>query len=402
MSASLDAALRTFLATAYAAAPGVTQWFDQAGIAPGDVQSVADLDKIPVLTKDRMVELQAAEPPFGGFLGVPMARVKRVFLSPGPLLEPHGDETVWQEAGADVLRAAGFGPDDVVLNALGYHLSPGGFLLDGVLQAVGATVVPVGVGNAELQLKMMMDLQAAGYAGTPSWLMSLLQKAEEAGIDRGRIPLRRALLSAEPLPPTMRATLADDYGLTVLNAYATGELGVLAYDLTGAPVMQLVDTPIIQIVDRDTGKTVGPGDVGEIVVTNLNPTYPLIRFGTGDLAMNLDPAPGESRQGERSIRLVGRVGDAVKVRGMFVHPNQVRAVMAQVGIDQFCTTVTRPDVRDELAVDIVLPGVADEADVRARLEQAFRDVCRVGIDQLQVVDAVPTDAPVIDDQRTWD
>ena len=180
--------------------------------------------------------------------------------------------------------------------------------------------------------------------------MTLLQKAEEEGVNREAIPLRRALLSAEPLAPSMRPTLVDDYGLTVINAYATGELGLLAYDLDGNPAMRLMETPIIQVVDSDTGLEVAPGDVGEIVVTNLNPTYPLIRFGTGDLAMVFGPAPGEGGQGERSIRLVGRAGEAVKVRGMFVHPNQVRVVMGQLGIERYAATVTRPDVRDELSI----------------------------------------------------
>lgn len=403
MTIDLDARVAEFAPAAYAAAPGIKRWLDQAGVAPEEIRSVADLNKIPVLTKDKLVELQAADPPLGGFLGVPMSQVARIFISPGPLYEVHGDERDWQETGAEMLRQAGFSADSVVLNALNYHLASGGFLLDGILRQLGAAVIPVGVGNADLQIKMMVDLKATGYAGTPSWLLTLLRKADELSVSREQIGLRYALVSAEPLAASDRDYLAQEYGMKVINAYATAELGMLAYDLEGSPAMRLVESPVVQIVDRDTGREVGPGDVGEVVVTNLNMTYPLIRLGTGDLAMNIDPAPGESSQGERSIRLVGRVGDAIKVRGMFVHPNQVRAALAPLDVSEFTAIVERPDVRDILTLEIVAPaGVANNAAYSEQVRAAFRQICRLKLDELKFVDSVGEGAGKIVDKRSWD
>jgi len=403
MTVDLDARVAAFVPAAYAAAPGVKRWLDQAGIAPEDIRSVADLNSIPVLTKDKLVELQATDPPFGGFLGVPMSHVERIFISPGPLYEVHGNERDWQETGAEMLRQAGFSQESVVLNALNYHLASGGFLLDGILRQLGAAVIPVGVGNADLQIKMMMELKATGYAGTPSWLLTLLRKADEMDAPREQIKLRYALVSAEPLAASDRATLVDEYGISVINAYATAELGMLAYDLEGAPAMRLVESPVVQLVDRDTGEEVGPGDVGEVVVTNLNMTYPLIRLGTGDLAMNIDPAPGESSQGQRSIRLVGRVGDAIKVRGMFVHPNQVRAALGQHGISDFSAVVERPDVRDMLTLQVVAPAeLANDDAFVEELRAAFRQICRINLDALEFVESVGDEAGKIVDKRSWD
>ena len=403
MTSDLDARVASFVADAYDRAPGVRRWFEEAGLSPAAVQGVADLDKIPVLTKDRMVELQATDPPFGGFLAVALGEVRHLFFSPGPLYEPHAGETALLDTAEPLLQLAGFGRGSIVLNALSYHLVPAGLLLDMMLQRVGAIVVPVGVGNADLQVKMMLDLGVSGYVGTASWLMTLLQKAEEMKVPRAALALRQALLTAEPLAGRVRASLVNDYGLTVTNAYSTAELGFLAYDQTGAMSMRLLDGPIIQIVDRDSGAAVGPGEAGEVVVTNFNPTYPLIRFGTGDLAMNLDPAPGVSRQSERAITLVGRVGDAVKVRGMFLHPNQVTFALGRFPIAAHQVVVRRPGVRDELTLRLVLSDPqADSAALTEPLSAAFKQVCRVSVDAFEFVAELAANAPKIVDERRWD
>lgn len=399
LSRTLDQRLADFIRSAYVNAPGVRRWFDQAHLTPDDVQSVADLEKVPVLTKDQMIALQADDPPFAGFLAIPLEAVQRIFHSPGPLYEPQGAEEGWVRTGVSVLRSVGFGPGDIVLNALSYHFSPGGFLLDGVLRSAGCTVVPVGVGAAELQVKMLVDLKASGFAGLPSWLLTLLRKADELGVSRDRMHLRRALFSAEPLAPADRAYLVEHYGLQIVNAYATAELGFLAYDTEGSPMMQLVEEPIVQLVDRHTGRHVQSGEVGEVVVTNLNSTYPLIRFGTGDLALFHDPAPGASRQEERSIRLIGRVGDAVKVRGMFVHPNQLRAALALFGVVAFAAFVRRPNTRDELVLRLVAGEEAKSQ--QPRLLATVREFCRVSVDAIEWVDDLGDQAGKIIDERTW-
>jgi phenylacetate-CoA ligase len=399
--------LRHIIQHAYANAPAVKSILDAAGVSPDDIQTLADLDKIPVTSKDRLVELQAASPPFGGFLAVPLNTLRHVFFSPGPLYEPSAGESAVMDTVRDMFAIAGFTAGDIVINAFGYHLIPTGLALDQVLREVGATVIPAGVGNADLQIKMMLDLGVTGYIGTPSWLMALIQKAEERGLDlRGQFSLQKALVSAEPLPPAMRQTLVEKYDLRVTNGYGTAELGFLAYNTEGGLPMRLLGTPIIQVVDSETGGSVGTGEAGEVVVTTFNQTYPLIRFGTGDLAVNVDPAPGESRQEERSIILVGRVGDAVKVRGMFVHPNQLTFALSQVvGIARAQAVITRPENRDELTLRAVL---ADESADREALSKglgaAVQAACRVKVDRTEFIPAgdLSEDAKVILDERRWE
>ncbi len=407
--------LKHIIQHAYANAPAVKYILDAAGVSPDDVQTLADgsaeftevLDTIPVTSKDKLVELQAADPPFGGFLAVPFDALQHVFFSPGPLYEPSADESAVMDTVRDVFAIAGLIAEDVVINTFGYHLIPTGLALDQVLTQIGATVIPAGVGNADLQIKMMLDLGVTAYIGTPSWLMALIEKAEERGLDfRGQFSLRKALVSAEPLPPALRQTFVEKYGLSVTNAYGTAELGFLAYNTEGGLAMRLLQTPIIQVVDSETGRSVGPGEAGEVVVTTFNETYPLIRLGTGDLAVNLDPAPGESRQEDRAVILVGRVGDAVKVRGMFVHPNQLRFALAQVpGIARAQAVVTRPENRDQLTLRVVLADEAAEPEALTKgLGAAVQSACRVKVDQVEFIpaDALAEDAKVILDERSWE
>jgi phenylacetate-CoA ligase len=399
--------LRHIVQHAYAHALAVKSIMDAAGVSPGDVQTLADLDRIPVTSKDRLAELQAADPPFGGFLTVPLSALQHVFFSPGPLYEPSAGESASMDSVREVFAIAGFTSGDVVINTFGYHLIPTGLALDQVLTEIGATVIPAGVGNADLQLKMMLDLGVTGYAGTPSWLMALIKNAEEKGLDfRSQFSLRKTLVSAEPLPPALRQAFVEKYGLSVTNAYGTAELGFLAYNTEGGLAMRLLKAPIIQVVNPETGQSAGPGETGEVVVTTFNETYPLIRLGTGDLAINVDPAPGKSRQEERSIILVGRVGDAIKVRGMFVHPNQFRFALGQVpGIARAQAVVTRPENRDQLTLRVVL---ADESADRESLTKgvvaAVQSACRVKVERVEFVaaDALGEDAQTIVDERSWE
>ena len=402
----IDARLRHIIQHAYANAPAVKEIMDGVGASPNDIQTIADLDKIPVTSKDRLAELQAADPPFGGFLAVGLDTLQHIFLSPGPLYEPSADESTVLDAARDMLAIAGFTAGDIVINTFSYHLIPTGLVVDQALAQIGATVVPAGVGNADLQIKMMLDLGVTGYIGTPSYLMALLEKVKEMGLDFGEFSLQKTLVSAEPLPPSLRQTFVEEHGLSVANIYGTAELGSLAYNTEGGLPMHLFETPIIQIVDSETGQSVGPGEAGEVVVTTFNQTYPLIRLGTGDLAINADPAPGESRQQDRLIILVGRVGDAVKVRGMFVHPNQLRFALGQVaGIERAQAVITRPENRDELTLRVVLADESAEHEPLAdQLSTAIRSACRVKVDRVEFApaDALGGDAKVILDERTWE
>jgi phenylacetate-CoA ligase len=403
---AIDHLLRETIASAYENSPEVHARFESAGLAAGDIQTVADLQRVPVLEKDDVIGMQQANPPFGGLLAVPMSEIRHIFFSPGPLYEPEADDdqTPFDMARL-VFEKCGFGPGDTVLNSLSYHLVPAGLLVDRSLAGMGCTVIPGGVGNSDLQLKMMLDLDVTGYAGTPSFLMQLIKKAEENGLDFQRdFKLTKIVTTAEPLPPSLRQTFANDYGLAVGNCYATAELGLLALDTQGQMAMQLLPQPVIQLVDPDTGLDVGPGEVGEVVVTNFSRAYPLVRFGTGDMAVNVDPNPGQSKQEDRSIILVGRRGEAVKVRGMFVHPNQLRfAVRPFPAVNAIQGAVSRPENRDHLTIRIVVDEGADRQDLVGPLKESIRATCRVRVDDIVFVPAneLPADAPGMIDEREW-
>ncbi|NCF65872.1 MAG: AMP-binding protein [Chloroflexi bacterium] len=404
---SIDEKVRETIQFAYANAPAVKTRFEKAGLKPEDIQGVTDLAKIPVQTKDEMVALQQTDPPFGGALAVPLSEVSHIFFSPGPLFEPGptADDPVWEMAQA-ALERGGFDAGDIILNSLSYHLVPAGYLFDVAFTRLGATVIPGGVGNSDLQLQMMRDLGATGYVGTPSFLMSLIQKAEEKGQNfQQDYKLRKAITTAEPLPPSLRQTLVDTYGLQVTNAYGTAEFGILATNSGQGMAMQLLPEPVVQVVNPDTGQSVGPGETGEVVVTNFSQVYPLIRFGTGDMGMNIDPRPGESDQEERSVILVGRRGEAVKVRGMFLHPNQLRFAAGQVpGVVVLQAVVSRPELRDSFVLRVVAEEGTDEVKAAEQLKQAVIGLCRVRVDGVEFVSAqtISADDPTVLDERTWE
>jgi phenylacetate-CoA ligase len=305
-----------------------------------------------------------------------------------------------------MLLGCGFVPGDVVLVSLSYHLTPAGFLFDQALTRLGCTVIPGGIGNSDLQLQMMRELGCTGYVGTPSFLMSLIRKAEEDGLTfTADFKLTKAIVSAEPLPPSLRQTLTETYGIAVSNAYGTAEFGILAVDRgDGVPMsMQLLPEPIIQLLDPETGEPVDAGTPGEVVVTNFSRVYPLLRFGTGDMAVNVDPNPGKSKQEERSMILVGRSGEAVKVRGMFVHPNQLRFAASQVpGVQAVQAVVTRPDLKDVLTLKAVVAAEAGSEALAEGLKRAVTAVCRLRVDAVKFVDSLPDGAPGIVDARAWD
>ncbi len=402
----IDNRLRDLIQHAYANAPATQARFDKQGLAPDDIRSLADLHKLSILPKDAVIALQQANPPFGGLLAVPMNQVDHIFFSPGPLYEPGPpeDDPAW-EMGVYSLRQAGFQPGEVVLNSLSYHLVPAGYYLDIALAKYGCTVIPGGTGSSDLQVKMAVDLGATGYTGTGSFLMALIKKAQEAGLAFGKqFCINKAVLSAEPLPTALRREI-ESHGIAVANAYATAEFGIMAMDTTGNMQMQLFPDPIIQIVDPETGQDVPSGAPGEVVVTSFNRHYPLIRFGTGDMAINIDPNPGQSKQEERFITLVGRSGEAAKVRGMFVHPNQLRFVAGQIpGVQAVQGVATRSDGhKDHFTLRVEVADGVDETAVADPLKQAIQNVCRVRVDTLEFVakGTITADTPGMVDERDW-
>ncbi|MBI5300874.1 MAG: AMP-binding protein [Chloroflexi bacterium] len=400
-SVLLDRELARLVKHAYTNAPAIKKIFDDAQIKPGEIKRVADLERVPVTSKDKLARMQQENPPFGGFLAVKPNRLKHIFLSPGPLYEPHGAEKALVKTAGQVFKLAGFQRGDIALNTLSYHLVPAGLLLDAGLHAAGATVVPSGVGNTELQVKMMLDLRVTGYAGTPSFLMTIIKKAEEMGLNfKEKFVLRHALFTAEPYPPSLRQQFEGVYGLQTLNAYATAELGFLAYDDETKTCLRFVEGVVVEIVDPQTGKRVGVREPGEVVVTTFNETYPIIRLGTGDMAIYADDS-------FQKMMLVGRVGEAVKVRGMFVHPNQLKLAMSKFpAIARVQGVVTRPDnVRDHFTIKVELAQPIGEPDVLSKsFADVVRDLCRVGVDQVEFIPAgsLSADARTMVDERKWE
>lgn len=392
---SSSARLQEQLTFAYNNTPAVRIRLDQAGLDPKSIDSIEAFRRIPILSKDRLIELQAQDPPFGGHLAVPRDQVSHIFLSPGPLFEPDGADDTLSRTAEEALRKSGFTEGAVVLNALSYHLVPAGLLLDRALTALGCTVLPGGTAGTELQIAMATQLGATGYVGTPSFLLNLLEKAGDAGL-----PFTYALCTAEPLFPHQAQRLAEA-GIEVHNAYATAELGFLALGRGGERNMSLFSQPFVEVVDPESGLEVPPGSPGEVVVTNFSRIYPLIRFGTGDMALLIDPQPGISQQNERSIILVGRSGEAKKVRGMFVHPNQLRFAVAQVvGPTPTQGEVSHDDQgQDHFTVRVVAAAESWSESQATAVADAVQSICRVRVDRVEPIETLAEDAPGMTDVR---
>jgi phenylacetate-CoA ligase len=369
-----------------------------AGVEPSDLTSADALDRIPILTKDDLIDLQAAAPPFGGLLGAD-ARVRRIFQSPGPLYEPELEEPdPWRWAPA--LAAAGFGPDDVVLNTSGYHLTPLGAMFEEAVRALGGTVVPGGVGNLELQVRACVDLGATAYIGLPSYLKALLEKADELG-SPGSLRFVRAFVAAEPLPPSLRNMLEERVQV-LRQGYGTAEAGNLGYECEEKTGFHVPDDALVEVCALDTGRALWDGEEGQVVATLFRPDYPLVRLGTGDLSAYMTEPCDCGRETPRLVGWLGRVGEAVKVRGMFLHPRQVRSVMAAIpDVARYRFLVTRKEHRDELRCEFVPAGGADAATLAETVRERVRSALRFNA-VVEAVDSLDADAPVLVDTRTWD
>lgn len=380
--------------------PGFARRLREANLSPDSIHTPQDLNALPVIRKDNLVELQAAEPPFGGFLACAPGELKRIFQSPGPIYDPEpctSDYWRWKTA----LQAAGFEAHDVVMNCFGYHLTPAGAMFEEGLWAVGCAVIPGGIGNQEQQARLLHDLKVAGYVGLPSYLKSLIEKAAE---NRLEIFVRKAFFTAEPLPPSLRAWL-HEHGVTIARqGYGTAECGNLGYECEKENGWHLPDDAIIDICDINSGQPLPPGETGEIVVTLFNKDYALVRFGTGDLSsLNPDSCPC----GRTSARLMGwqgRIGDAVKVRGMFLHPRQIADFIARFPeVTRWQAVITRDEHKDHLALHVVARPDADSTSLTVSLAQVAREAIKFHLEVKIVSDeSLPPSSPPIRDDRTWE
>ena len=386
-----------------------------AGVDAVQVNTMAALAALPVTRKTELMQRQqarqagaetgAAWDAFGGFSALAwgalrqgQSAARRVFQSPGPIYEPEGHGADhWRSARA--LRAAGFSAGDLVHNSFSYHLTPGAWLMDAGALALGCTVFPGGVGNTELQLQALQHLRADAYAGTPSFLRILLEKAAETGV---ALPhLKKALLSGEAFPPSLRDWLAER-GVTAYQAYATAELGVVAYETASRQGLVVDEGVIVEIVRPGTGDVLPDGEVGEVVVTAFNPGYPLIRFGTGDLSAVL---PGPCLTGRTNTRIrgwLGRADQTAKVRGMFVHASQVAEVIKHHPAVQKARLVVEGEMaNDRLTLMVECAGPAS-AVLNTLLAKEVRDITKLRA-EVAFVDpgSLPNDGKVIEDRRSY-
>ncbi len=392
--------LREIFTAAARSSVAVRNHLAAAGLDPSRL-SLDALAALPVFRKDSLPAVQRDAPPFGGWLGVPVGHLGRLFRSPGPLYDPEGrQDDYWRFAPA--LYAAGIREGDVVLNTLSYHLTPAGHMMDSALRAMGCPVVPAGPGNTDTQARLLAELPIAGYIGTPSFLATLLEAAAQAGVTHH---LRVGFVIAEMLPESLRHRLETDLGVRVSQGYGTADLGSISYECSAKSGMHVQKELIVEVLDPSTDKPCGPGTPGEVVVTALNQTYPLLRFGTSDLAVWADGPCTCGRTSPRLARILARVGDAVKVRGMFVHPAEVGLAMARhPEVARYQVVVTRVGHHDEMLVRVELkPDGTAPPDLAHRVQKTIAEMIRLrGEVEVIAAGTLPPDAKKIVDQRAWE
>jgi phenylacetate-CoA ligase len=371
-------------------------------LVPSEIQSIEDLEKLPVISREELVRMEAEDPPFGGFSAKNL-RTDRIFTSPGPVYEPHLTEKdpIWARG----YYAAGFRRGDVVLNAFSYHMVAAGLTFHSGLRRLGATVVPSGTSSTENQVQLIRDLGVTAYTGTPSFLMAIIKKAEEMGHSfRNDFMVRRASFVAEPLQPSLREKFEKEYAIDTYQMYGATEVGDIAYECREKSHWHICEEVIVEIVDPATGKQVGPGILGEVVVTRLNSMFFLFRFGTGDLSSFVEEACACGRTSYRLTGISGRVGEATKVRGMFMAPSQLRRVASRFGNVKLQAVVDRTGFKDHLTMRVeVEGGESDRAKFQREFENAVKEICTVKIDKLEIVRAgtISDNESLIVDKRQW-
>lgn len=377
-------------------APG---WKAQLGdVEAGAVTSREALAKLPVLRKSDLPRLQKESPPFGGFLPDGTSGFGRLFTSPGPIYEPEGREAdPWRAARG--LFAIGLRPGDVVLNTFSYHMTPGGFIMDSGARALGCTVIPAGPGNTDGQLDLIEALRPVAYAGTPDFLKIILDAAAEKGRDVSS--LRKAAVSGAAFPKSLQAAFAER-GIAAAQAYATADIGFIAYETGRHDGLVLNEDMILEIVRPGTGDPVAPGEVGEIVVTTLDPHHPLIRLAVGDLTAEMaEPSPC-GRTNTRIRGWMGRADQTTKVKGMFVRPEQIAEIgkrHPQVG--KLRLVVGRSGETDTMVLHAETQDT--ESGHAAALAETLAAVTKLrGTVELAAPGSLPNDGKVIADERKYD
>ena len=359
------------------------------------------LAKLPVTRKSELLDLQKAGQPndvFGGFSAVLRGpNMPRLFSSPGPIYEPEGTAKDYWRAGR-AMYAAGFRAGDLAHNSFSYHMTPGAFIMESGLHAVGCTVFPAGIGQTEQQLEAIAALRPDGYAGTPSFLRILVEKAIETGSDISS--MKKGLVGGEAFPPSLRDWFTAR-GMAVYQCYATADLGLIAYETESREGLVIDEGVIVEIVRPGTGDPVAEGEVGELVVTTLNPDYPLIRFGTGDLSAVLSGHCPTGRTNSRIKGWMGRADQTVKIRGMFVHPGQVAMIARRFPEVLKARLVVSGEMAND-SMHFQVEAASNPTGLDQKISEAIRDVTKLrGTVELVAPGSLPNDGKVIDDARSY-
>jgi phenylacetate-CoA ligase len=376
------------------------------GVDAKKITSRAALAQLPVTRKTELHERQknsraAGGDVFGGFAalvrGSLASSMGRIFASPGPIYEPEGKTADYWRAGRAVF-AAGFRAGDLAHNAFSYHMTPGAYMMESGAHANACTVFPAGTGQTEQQLQALAELKPDGYLGTPSFLKILVEKAQEAG---QTLSIKKGLVSGEAFPPSLRDWFTER-GMDIYQCYATADLGLIAYETTSRQGLVLAEDVIVEIVRPGTGDPVPEGEVGELVVTSLNPLYPLIRFGTGDLSAVLSGQCPTGRTNGRIKGWMGRADQTTKIRGMFVHPGQVAEVVKRFPEVARARLVVSGEMANDQMVLKVETAQSSDASMKEKIAAAIKDVTKLRGDvELLQLGSLPNDGKVIEDARSY-
>jgi phenylacetate-coenzyme A ligase PaaK-like adenylate-forming protein len=380
--------------------------YGTAGIDRSAIQSLEDIEKLPLLRMTDLMERQRRVFPFGGFETLEPKDLHRIYVNPGLLFQPGGafesQDTSWAQA----LCGAGFKAADRIINTFNYHLWPFARIMEESAKNIGATVIPAGAGNTMMQVKIMQMLEVNGFLGTPSFLTTLAQRAEAMGLDlRKDVFLETALVSAEMLPESLRARLQEKFDMTVRQAYGTVFLGCIGFECGAMTGLHVPDSIWVEIVDPGTGRQVADGSVGEIVATNFSRSYPMIRMATGDLSCLSNETCPCGRTGPLLKKIIGRMDQATKVGGLFVHPWQADEVMARYPeVFKYQLVITRKNDTDLMRVIVELKeDISETLSLQRRMEREIEEMLGVrGSVQIVPRGTLPDRHRKIEDQRKWE
>jgi phenylacetate-CoA ligase len=379
--------------------------YGASGIDISDIKGLDDLESLPILRMETVVERQKMDPPFGGFNASGPTDMRRIYVNPGLIYQP-GEQEYRDTSWAEALCAAGFGPGDRIVNTFNYHLWPFAFMLDASVKMIGGTVVPTGVGNTLMQIRIMQGLRINGFMGTPSFLMTMIQRAEGMKLDLKKdIFLKKALVGAEMLPESLRSRLQDKLGMSIRQGYGTVFLGCIGYECPFMSGLHVPDNIYVEVVDSTTGKAARPGAVGEVVATSFNKCYPMIRMATGDLSIVTRESCHCGRRGLMLKKILGRIDQATKVRGTFVHTWQTDDVISRhPEVFKYQVIITRKDHNDIMTFVVELKEEGpDSGMMRARIERDIKDILTVkGVVRVVPRGTIPDLHKKIEDRRTWE